>query len=80
MDQNCPFHTDHENRIARNGSDIQDLWRLTSNMDSKREEAVRRIHERIDNLKNMFIATMLTFIVQCVAVIGYIVVELIKKG
>jgi len=54
----CADHTGWVYRITRNENDIQDLWKKTEDLDKQREESVRRIHARIDNMVHWVIAGM----------------------
>lgn len=59
-EQICPYgaHSDHDNRIDRNETDIQTIMQSREVDREIRRRETQRIHDRIDAMKNWVIAGM----------------------
>lgn len=60
---------DHENRIVRNSHDITEITRTCTILDGRREEAVRRVHKRIDTMQWSIVGAMFTVIIEGIILI-----------
>jgi hydrogenase maturation factor len=80
MAANCGEHIDHENRLKRNESDVQDLWKHREKDREVNEKAHARIHGRIDAMKNWVMGGMASMILYFGITILKFVLDWIAKG
>lgn len=86
--ETCNGHLDHLNRIERNEKDIVDVRTDVKDLRVQRDQmmdrfdgSLRRVHERIDSMKNWVVAGMGALIIEAVGFIAGIIMYLINtKG
>ena len=78
----CPYgaHVDHNNRIERSEDDIQDLWKAREQDRKDTNESFRRLHGRIDGMKNWIVAGMGSMLIYFLTMIANVAIEFVKKA
>jgi hypothetical protein len=66
---------DHDTRISRNEREIEKLEKTDKELDTKREDAVRRVHKRIDLMQWSVIGAMFTVIVEGLVLVATLVTK-----
>jgi len=76
----CQEHSDHRTRIRRNENDIQDLWKHREADRGENAESFRRIHQRIDGMKNWVIAGMGSMLLYFAVTLVQFILSWVSKG
>lgn len=76
----CKEHSDHRSRLKRNESDIQDLWKHREQDRQENVDSFRRLHERIDGMKNWVITGMASMSLYFAVAIVQFILNWIAKG